>query len=59
MVTAGRRNEFSGFSAFSDPATREQIPDPQAESTFLRSKLDWSEREQNQETLALYTDLLA
>ncbi|MGE0544564.1 MAG: malto-oligosyltrehalose trehalohydrolase, partial [Dehalococcoidia bacterium] len=58
-VTAGRRNEFAGFSAFSDPAMRAQIPDPQAESTYLRSKLDWHERQRNQETLALYTDLLA
>jgi maltooligosyltrehalose trehalohydrolase len=57
-VTEGRRNEFAGFSAFSDPAMRAQIPDPQAESTFLRSKLDWNERARNQETLALYTDLL-
>jgi maltooligosyltrehalose trehalohydrolase len=59
MVTAGRRNEFAGFAAFSDPAMREQIPDPQAESTFIRSKLDWSERERNQGVLALYADLLA
>ncbi|MBV9169654.1 MAG: malto-oligosyltrehalose trehalohydrolase [Chloroflexi bacterium] len=39
LVTAGRRKEFAGFSAFANPARREQIPDPQAESTFLRSKL--------------------
>jgi maltooligosyltrehalose trehalohydrolase len=59
LVTEGRRNEFAGFTAFSEPALREQIPDPQAESTFLRSKLDWSERERNAGTLRLYTDLLA
>jgi maltooligosyltrehalose trehalohydrolase len=45
LVTEGRRREFQAFSAFADPATREQIPDPQAESTFLASKLRLSEIE--------------
>jgi maltooligosyltrehalose trehalohydrolase len=44
-VTEGRRCEFEKFSAFRDPAARERIPDPQAEETFTRSKLDWSERD--------------
>ncbi|MDQ6669704.1 MAG: malto-oligosyltrehalose trehalohydrolase [Chloroflexota bacterium] len=39
LVTAGRRREFGAFSAFADPVTRERIPDPQAESTFLESKV--------------------
>lgn len=39
LVTQGRRKEFQAFSAFADPATRDRIPDPQAESTFLASKL--------------------
>jgi maltooligosyltrehalose trehalohydrolase len=43
LVTEGRRREFKAFSAFADPAIREQIPDPQAEATFLRSKLRWEE----------------
>jgi maltooligosyltrehalose trehalohydrolase len=43
-VTAGRRREFRGFAAFRDPGLTEQIPSPQAETTFLNSKLDWSER---------------
>lgn len=41
-VTNGRRNEFVHFAKFSSPATREQIPDPNAPETFLRSKLDWT-----------------
>jgi len=41
-VSEGRRQEFKHFSAFR--ANSEAIPDPQAESSFLRSKLDWSER---------------
>ena len=36
-VRTGRRQEFARFSAFSDPARREQIPDPNAEDTFLGS----------------------
>jgi maltooligosyltrehalose trehalohydrolase len=44
LVTEGRREEFKHFSAFSDPAVRERIPDPQAEETFTSSKLRWEER---------------
>ena len=58
-VTEGRRREFADFPAFADPATCARIPDPQAEDTFLRSKLDWSERERHAGVLALYRDLLA
>ena len=36
-VRKGRHEEFKGF-AWDD------VPDPQAEETFLRSKLDWSRR---------------
>ncbi len=54
-VSHGRRQEFGHFAAFRD-ADIDQIPDPQAESTFLRSKLDWSERRwpEHAQTLALY-----
>jgi maltooligosyltrehalose trehalohydrolase len=38
-VSKGRRREFEAFASFGG-----EIPDPQAEETFLRSKLDWSER---------------
>jgi maltooligosyltrehalose trehalohydrolase len=60
-VTAGRREEFADFSAFRDPETRSRIPDPQAETTFLRSKLDYSgsAREPGASALALHRDLLA
>jgi maltooligosyltrehalose trehalohydrolase len=61
LVTAGRREEFKTFSAFADPAQRERIPDPQAEETFLRSVLSWSERERQPHAgvLAMYRELLA
>ena len=61
LVTEGRRKEFGRFSAFGDPATRQRIPDPQAEETFLRSKLDWDERDRppHAGVLALHRELLA
>jgi maltooligosyltrehalose trehalohydrolase len=39
-VSAGRRREFAAFGW-----PEEDVPDPQAGSTFERSRLDWSERE--------------
>ncbi len=42
-VRRGRRQEFARFAAFQDPQVRERIPDPQAEATFLASKLDWEQ----------------
>jgi maltooligosyltrehalose trehalohydrolase len=39
QVSRGRREEFKSFAAFAG-----EVPDPQARETFLRSKLDWSER---------------
>jgi maltooligosyltrehalose trehalohydrolase len=37
-VREGRRREFASFAAFSDPARRAQIPDPNAPETFARSR---------------------
>jgi maltooligosyltrehalose trehalohydrolase len=59
LVTEGRRHEFSGFSAFHDPAQQAAIPDPQAESTFRASKLNLDERQVNAGIYALYRDLLS
>lgn len=58
QVTRGRRREFARFAAFRDPARQEQIPDPQAEETFDRSKLDLTERQTNAGVYLLYKDLL-
>ena len=57
-VTDGRRREFKDFPSF---GRGREIPDPQAESTFLGSKLRWNERDQqpHSTTLALYLRLLA
>jgi maltooligosyltrehalose trehalohydrolase len=61
LVTEGRRREFGRFSAFGDTAARARIPDPQAEETFRRSVLDWSEPERppHAGVLALHRALLA
>jgi maltooligosyltrehalose trehalohydrolase len=44
IVTAGRRKEFKEFEQFRNPALRDRIPDPQADSTFESSRLRWAER---------------
>jgi maltooligosyltrehalose trehalohydrolase len=46
LVTEGRRAEFAKFPEFSDPETRERIPDPNAEGTFAASRLRWEELEE-------------
>jgi len=40
-VREGRRREFQAFARFRDAKARRAIPDPNAESTFRRSVLDW------------------
>jgi len=45
-VTEGRRKEFWHMPEFSDPESRDKIPDPCEQSTFLNSKLNWTELEQ-------------
>ena len=52
LVTEGRRSEFAAFRAFADPDVRDSIPDPQAEATFLASKLDLDERQTNASNLS-------
>jgi len=60
-VRDGRRQEFARFAAFRDPAQRESIPDPLAEQTFERSKLDWEQLAEpaHAATLRWYRDLLS
>lgn len=59
-VRDGRRSEFASFASFSDETLRERIPDPNARSTFERSTLRWSEREEpeHRKWLDLATRLL-
>ena len=58
LVTEGRRREFREFGAFAVAELRDSIPDPQAISTFERSKLRLEERESHGDIYALYRDLL-
>jgi malto-oligosyltrehalose trehalohydrolase len=60
-VTEGRRNEFGSFARFSSQETESPIPDPNAEPTFLRSKLDWTTVNEplHHNWLELYRTLLA
>ncbi len=60
-VRKGRREEFKRFPEFADPVMRERIPDPQAESTFLNSRLRWDERSlpEHAATLRWYQRALA
>ncbi|MDQ3386042.1 MAG: malto-oligosyltrehalose trehalohydrolase [Actinomycetota bacterium] len=60
LVTDGRRAEFAKFPAFSDPATRDRIPDPNDKKTFNLSKLDWDERKTSEHAawIDFYRELL-
>jgi malto-oligosyltrehalose trehalohydrolase len=60
-VREGRRQEFSRFAAFLNPALRSRIPDPNALSSYLESKLDWAKIEDppHRDRLRLYERLLA
>ncbi len=53
-VRSGRRKEFEAFG------WADEVPDPQAEDTFRRSKLDWTklDRSPHRELHALYRELL-
>ncbi len=46
LVSEGRRKEFARFDAFASPADANRIPDPQAVSTFEKSRLSWAELNQ-------------
>ncbi len=60
QVTEGRRREFTHFAGFSNPVALERIPDPQAPSTFIRSRLNWEEmgEEPHSSVRRLYQALL-
>ncbi|MYZ47947.1 malto-oligosyltrehalose trehalohydrolase [Propylenella binzhouense] len=43
-VREGRRNEFRKWPQFASEENRARIPDPNAETTFTSSRMDWSLR---------------
>jgi 1,4-alpha-glucan branching enzyme len=59
-VREGRRREFDKFPQFADEAARAHIPDPNAESTFAASRLDWTvpDQPEHAEWLAFVRRLL-
>jgi malto-oligosyltrehalose trehalohydrolase len=61
VVREGRRREFADFPPFADARARRRIPDPNAEATFRRSRLDWAAIEQpgHRDRLAMVRRLLA
>jgi maltooligosyltrehalose trehalohydrolase len=60
-VTNGRRGEFARFAKFNSPDVRESIPDPNAQSSYLQSKLNWDNLHDNvhAQWLNLWRKLLA
>jgi len=60
-VCEGRREEFSAFPQFRDPAAVARIPDPNQPATAEGSVLDWGERDKPEYAawLTLYRRLLA
>jgi maltooligosyltrehalose trehalohydrolase len=57
-VREGRRNEFSRFADFADPAKRERIPDPNDPATFQAS-VPLPDPERGPDRTALYKKLIA
>jgi maltooligosyltrehalose trehalohydrolase len=58
LVRTGRSNFMCQFPRLVEFETGSRQADPSDESTFLRSKLDWTEAERHGEVLALHRDLL-
>ena len=58
LVYQGRKAFLAQFPSYATAEVQDQIPDPRAEETFLRSKLDFSERETHVEVYRLHQDLL-
>jgi len=56
LVRAGRAQFLSQFPSVA--TAPDFLPNPQAEESFLRCKLDWSERERHREAYLLHRDLL-
>jgi maltooligosyltrehalose trehalohydrolase len=58
LIRKGRREFMSQFPSMADFEMLRELPDPAATDTFMASKLDWRECEQNVATMHLYRDLI-
>jgi maltooligosyltrehalose trehalohydrolase len=58
LTRQGRAKSLSQFPSLAQPETQACLLDPTASETFMRSKLDLSERQRHAEMYALHCDLL-
>ncbi len=58
-VAKGREDFLSQFPSIASPESKAMLADPTLEDTFLRSKLDFADREKNAEVYLLHRDLIA
>jgi maltooligosyltrehalose trehalohydrolase len=58
LVAGGRKGFLSQFKSLACPESEPLLADPAGKETFLRSKLDFSEREKHRQFLALHKDLI-
>jgi maltooligosyltrehalose trehalohydrolase len=58
LVAKGRREFLSQFPTLTCPTSALQLALPESEETFARCKLDFRERERNQDVYQLHKDLL-
>ncbi|MBW3543674.1 MAG: malto-oligosyltrehalose trehalohydrolase [Planctomycetes bacterium] len=57
-VHAGRREFMKQFRSLAIPEVQARLPNPADPATFVRSKLDFSERERHAEAYAMHRELL-
>jgi maltooligosyltrehalose trehalohydrolase len=58
LVAAGRKEFLTQFPTAACPESKSLLTSPEAENTFVRCKLDFSERERHAEIYRLHRDLL-
>jgi maltooligosyltrehalose trehalohydrolase len=58
LVHQGRKQFLSQFPSIKVPASQALVPDPASEDTFLRCKLDFSERKKHEAVYRMHKDLL-
>lgn len=58
LVRKGRKKDLSQFPRLATSEVRKSLVDPENPLTFIGSKLDCKDREDNKETIALYKDLI-
>ena len=58
LVAKGRAEFLCQFPSLAPPEVQSALTDPADRETFERCKLNWSEWEQNEQTVKLHTDLL-